>query len=331
MSRFLSTVSARAAVRTAALVLMLILSMSLRPALAESAAAQGKTPTRYKITIPYTTLRGLLPLVPVRLNNKLTTTFLIDTGANMTVVTDKVAQKLGLTPAPALQDGHPLTMLGQPAKFVTLAPCQVGSFLLPNVDMIVVPEQSISSTTGQPVGGIIGSNILGEFSILIDGPRHQMTLWFPAGMTASDLKDAGMEGASVVPLTLPPDTGQFLIPIQLQQGTRVVHETVMLDTGAGPTVISKKAAQQLHLDVVLQHVQLSVRGNFIADAARLTALRIGDIEVTDKLVDYPDSDSSTFPSVLGMDVLADYRVLLDFPSQKMYIQSAMPSVKIKPQ
>ena len=107
------------------------------------------------------------------------------------------------------------------------------------------------------------------------------------------------------------DTGNYLVPVHFHQGKRLVEESL------------------LALDPLSHVAQPSLRGSFAAERARLTALRIGDIEVADKMVEYPSDDHSQFPPILGMDTLAGYRVLLDFPSKRMYIQYAVPSVNIK--
>jgi predicted aspartyl protease len=294
-----------------------------------SALADDKPIQRQSSTFSYTTFDVELPLVQVRMNNKLTGTFLLDTGANTSVVTDKVANKLGLTPQARYKDGKPYTVGGQAVKGITLTPMQIGPVNLAQVAVSVVPERSLSLFS-TPLDGIIGTNILSVFSVFFDFPRHQITLWYPAGLSAEEINNAGFDHASVLSMTSPLDTGDYLVPVQLRQGGRSVQEGLLLDTGGGVTVISKKSARQLGLDPASHTTQPSFRGSFVADRARLTALRLGDIEVEDKLVEYPSDDKSLFPSILGMDTLSGYRVLLDFPSKKMYIQAVVPSLNIKP-
>ena len=42
------------------------------------------------------------------------------------------------------------------------------------------------------------------------------------------------------------------------------------------------------------------------------------------------SDKPDYKTHLGLDVFSGYKVLLDFPAKKMYLQPAVPAVKIGP-
>ena len=65
----------------------------------------------------------------------------------------------------------------------------------------------------------------------------------------------------------------------------------------------------------------SVLGHVVSDdTAPVEAINLGGIEVRDYRVKYPDKKShGDDPVTLGLDVLSGYRVLLDFPAQKMYV------------
>ncbi len=302
---------------------MLVSTISQWPALADN-----QPPPLLKSTFSYTTPPNFeMPLVQVRMNNKLMGTFAIDTGTSNTVVTDKLAEKLGLTPALDFKDGQPYKVEGQLAQGVTLIPMQIANITFTRVDVLVVQEHRLTSVAGQPLNGIIGNNILSLFSIYFDFPRHQMT-WYRGGLASDVLKAAGFERASVLPMTLQPDTDDYVVPVQLRQGSKSVQENLLLDTGGGTTTISKKSAQQFNLTIVANQVQKSFRGNFGVNATQLETIQVGNIEVTNKLVMYPSDDNSSFPSLLGVDILAGYQVLVDFPNKKMYIQSTVPLVKI---
>src|SRR5579872_533799 len=73
------------------------------------------------------------PVISVRLNDKVTARLVIDTGSANCYITDKVADKLGLTPTLVVDaNGHPVPFPGNTtATMIRVARFQVGSLPFP--------------------------------------------------------------------------------------------------------------------------------------------------------------------------------------------------------
>lgn len=113
-------------------------------------------------------------LVPVTLNRAQGATFLLDTGAQYTVVTPALAGRLGLT-VPADAPTKSLTVIGGQkitVPFVRLLLIELGSSRVENVDVgvhTVVPDAPM-------IDGLLGGDVLGRFTMTVDRAARQLRL-----------------------------------------------------------------------------------------------------------------------------------------------------------
>ena len=94
-----------------------------------------------------------------------------------------------------------------------------------------------------------------------------------------------------------------------------------LDTGAGLSSISLKAARQLSLISVQKYSSASVGGAVEINKAYVSAFHVGTSLSKDQQVTYPSQEAAKFPESLGMDFFNSRFVLMDFPQEKMYIMA----------
>lgn len=304
-----------------AILAVLILWGLLAAALPVLAAA---APPQASVTFPYapltvgSTVYGL-PLVQVRVNDAVTGTFLFDTGTNVSLLTDTLAAKLGLTPKPVLKDGHPFQVQGQSAEAVVVSRLQAGALRLNNVQMIVWKEQALVSLAQHPLDGIIGTNIMRFFPVLFDCARSQITIWRPGALTTEELTQAGFADAAAVPLADP--SGDFLYStvVLFQNGSVKRPDTLLIDTGAERTTIANNVAVDLGLQPSGKPESANFLGSsFPAWAATVETLTLGSASLNNVLVGYP-AERVIERKLLGMDALMRFRVLMDFPENKMYL------------
>jgi predicted aspartyl protease len=136
-------------------------------------------PTRLK------TERNAIGSVVVELTvNGVQELWLLDTGANLSVVTKSYAQQIGLKPLPGFgQTGSGITGLENPLQVAVLPPLQIGGATLNNVVVLILEDANLKISLGErsyQINAIVGYPVfqaLGVITFLHDGE-------FEAGDTA---------------------------------------------------------------------------------------------------------------------------------------------------
>ena len=265
------------------------------------------------------------PLVLVKLIDKdHTGTFLLDTGTGPVAITEAMAANLNLKPKPMIVEGKPFLVGGKPVDGVHLTVLQVGQFPV-SADAAVLKDEELSEasgTTGE-VDGILGVNMLGTLAVLFDFSKHEITLRYPGNLTDAEVRQLGFTEPAV-PLAQEEKGAVFTALAQAANGTSHRQDAFVIDTGAAHSRLSYPLAQQLKLTPLQSHASPvpTLSGPINYNVAVLETLRLGRFTIGNHLIAYPDQTGpgQYSPSSLGMDKLSRFRVLLDFPAKKMYLQ-----------
>ncbi len=288
-------------------------------------------PSQQGFIIPITTVKGQgSPLVTVWINDRLSATFILDTGTNNCLISQSLSTKLGLKSAPALlSNGKPLLINGKQFPAVTLDSLRLGGKsgalnIQPlKLPIMVLPAQMLHVSANCVVDGLIGSNLLDEFAADFDFQGNTMTLCYPGSLTAANARFLGFggPGGAVVPLSVSPNEF-YSVPVEMESGKVSRQVNLLVDTGSQITQIPYQAAQDLALTFLGLVPQMGFDGGYNVQQARLPVLMLGETRLTGLLVTYGIMLDHT--PRLGMDILSGYKVLLDFPSKKMYLQPIPP-------
>ena len=126
---------------------------------------------------------------------------------------------------------------------------------------------------------------------------------------------AAPSGAVIVPVQF---AGRAAIVSALLN--RTVTGSLILDTGATSTVISRRLAKVLSIRPIATMMGQTVGGPITAPMARLSSLKIGTAELTDLTVIIHDfSRDPRIEGLLGMDFLGQFRVSLDSQKQLLVL------------
>lgn len=299
---------------------LMLFSGTVPPVRADAPA--GK---RYRTTIPYTPSKYGQIIVQVRLSGGLTGTFLLDTGSGSTCVTDTLAAKIGLSPVPAVgTDGKPVLLYaGKQAQMVTVPLLQMSNFRLLNSPCLVLSQKSLSPLVGQLLDGIPGAGVLTIYPMYFDFLRHQITLFSPSPLTSDELRSVGMEDATGVPVADLTSNNRFAFACStvMTNGNDQVQESLLVDTGGAGTLISEGTARQLKLQPISDsHYSPTLFGNIVVRQAYLPTLFLGSLSVNNLRLRYTPDISEAFRTHIGLDVLSQFRVLLDYKQKKMYLK-----------
>lgn len=291
------------------------------------------------ITVPFTALRSdndLLPhqLITVQIRGDkpspaVFTTFLFDTGTTHCAISSRLAAKLGLSQHPMRQQsGQLLKFNGAVTPSVTVASLDVGTLHVQGFDLAVLPKKQFAIATNQAVDGILGANFWSAFATRIDFTHNQITFITPFAKTlshhalnhdavklsSSEIARMGFKEAMAIPVVL--SQGQPFTLAALGNGRLSTRDLFLIDSGSNGTFLSTRAIQKLGLKTVVMHESTNIYGSSLSAETWLPTLSCFNLKLRDSLV----LSVKGLYSVLGLDVLANYDVLLDFPQQKIYLK-----------
>ncbi len=286
------------------------------------------------------------PLVTARLNKTAEVNFLVDTGSSVSIISDKIAKELGLRLEPAISDdGKPFDLFKKNMLMGRVSTLEMGNFAgveitFSNAALLIVDDKtlnfgSLSRNVGSltHIDGIVGANLLEHFPLLLNAQDHTLLFVYPGNLSPDRLKSLGMTSPYVLPMLrdLLPAAWYSTIKFSNQEST--AEESLKIDTGSGTTIISGQTAKQLKLKSVEQYKIIDYSGEKILDIANVASASVGNLSLSNLAVEYQSDPKISSVPVLGMDVLSGYKVLIDFPAKKMYLQPNTPSVNItvKPQ
>ena len=240
LPEYLSPCCARASLHG---VLLLALVLLGGPCLADA-----PQPPRAKAVIPFTLGPNGGIYVTARLNDKVSATFLVDTGVDSDYLSETVADALGLPSLPATHDGKPLTQGGKALQGVFVPHVALGPFQYPKVAFVLLSPDQLPEMPDHHghVDGILGMPALTPFTILLDFGHSRMTFWSSAGLSASEMDAEGFHPLYTVPITpLPNDPYTWTTPVRFSQGGKTAQQDMIVDTGANRTTVPFAVASQL--------------------------------------------------------------------------------------
>jgi predicted aspartyl protease len=130
----------------------------------------------FHVIIPYTEKLGLRAL-PVKLNGSETTySFIFDTGAGATVVSDKLVKELNLKKIGAIQVTDSRGQ-GRKQEFVVIEELNIGGIIFHNIGAVVMDYDSLSVIPCIGKDGILGINAISLASWTVDNAQKQFDIF----------------------------------------------------------------------------------------------------------------------------------------------------------
>jgi hypothetical protein len=258
--------------------------------------------------------------------------FLIDSGSSISVVDTQLSQRFQLH-----QVAGPEQAAGIGCK-ATVVPEKLPSWSVGGLALrpqVVVSASLPSLAKGQPLAGVIGSDVLSRFgSIRIDYRTQTIGLGQPESTTPTS--NGVLEGP-----TLTPTPATFLRSVRVGAELRIlIHngmvETLapirfdgsgaqlfVVDTGAAVSSVSPLLARSFRLMATRKSVSLS------GFACRLTLAEVrsgrwmlGLASLTPRLIAMLPASGATVNGLLGSDVLSQFgAVVIDYRGARMLLET----------
>ncbi len=289
-------------------------------------AAGGVTQTDVAVVdTPDTSSNGLQQLefdrstrmtVPVSINNSVPFNFVVDTGAERTVISNELGEQLALNSGPKLKLA---TLTG-----ITI----VDSYLLDRLTMSSIEVGGINAPAirREYLGayGLLGIDSLAKHKVKIDFKKQEMSI-LPS-KRRDRYREAG-DGGDVIIVTADRRAGRLVLT-DAQIGD--IKVDIVIDTGAqgtmGNSALRKKLTPSKRRDAYSAVSMRSVTGeSFTGDFTRIKEVTIDNLVINDLPVAIVDDFAFKAlrlhkrPAILfGMDALRMFdRVEIDFANKKV--------------
>lgn len=259
------------------------------------------------------------PIVTVSANGH-AVTLILDTGAERTILTPEVAERIGAQ-RPSIEFQRQVRGItgNLPSHEIELRSFAAGPVAIP-WRRLLVASVNMANVFPTPLDGLLGADVLSDFDVDLDLPHHELTLYEKqtCPTAAPDWR------APYVSLDTGLSRGERLFfPVRLD-GRPL---TGFIDTGSQITAISITAARTLGLSETLLAGDRPVVTQGVA-AARLQSRvhRFEKLEIGAAMISKPemivtDLKLDEADMVLGMDLLASRRLWLSYESRKIFLSN----------
>ena len=298
----------------------------------QSASAQEVTPNdaganfrfaagrRSTLKIPFELDNNLI-FLRARINQSAPLWFLLDTGADVSVVKRSRAESLGLQ----FEGGDGQT--GASGGTVGFSNLKNVVFKLPGADVlnptvVAIPLESAEPRLGRAVDGILGADIFNRFVVEIDYAARLINLY-----DARNFQYSGR--GEIVPLTITENIP--FVKAQIAQTNLAVAEGIFeIDTGANSTVVLNSPFVKAHDGIeppkTIALEGIGIGGATCARLGRLEELRLANFVLKNPLARFSHDEkgelaSREFSGLLGGELLRRFRVIFDYARRRMILEA----------
>ncbi|MFK7954049.1 MAG: aspartyl protease family protein [Ekhidna sp.] len=286
-----------------------------------------KMPNKTKqIQIPFEMHNNLI-VIPITINEFLTLKFIVDTGVETAILTEKLyADLLNLNylreiiiAGPGIVDSIAATV----ANDITFS--LPGGIFGENMNLLVLKEDylKLSENIGENVHGIIGYDIFSRFVVNIDYDEQVLTLTKPSSFK----KPRRAAELSIGIVNRKP-----FLNATITQSDKKASLNMMVDTGAShAALIDYSQINNIPLPQKKIETQLGrgIAGEIPGYIGRMDSLEIDDFEFNDMLVSAPfeGAYNKTIKrgariGTFGGELLHRFNVTFDYSKNKMYLKKS---------
>ncbi len=294
------------------------------------------------------------PFIKIMINGKGPLRFVIDTGASLSVISDKAAERLGIKPV--ARGGNARAVGGSGSFPITYSLLDSIAMGEARIDAVPVYIRTVHTAPDTPederADGYIGLSVLANYAVTLDYQTRQMTL------DRSPIREEppAVKADPATPDAAKPDApisgdivNGFDVPIRSTSGGLASAEThlpnlkgplnFIIDTGATTTVVSKAAVKRYELEA------MKIKGQTIrvigaagiedgVETLGLSALSVNGMRKNNSRAVILDLDAVNETSgfeqhgILGGDYLAHFRVVLDLRRYQFRLTPQSKAIKV---
>lgn len=279
-----------------------------------------------RVEIPFE-LHNNLIVIPVTINEVLTVKFILDTGVETALLTEKTyADILGINYLRKITIAGPgvidsIQALVASHTTLTLHGGVVGS----NMDMLVLEEDylQLSQNIGEDVYGIIGYDIFKRFIVNINYDERKITLYDPAHYRKR-------RSASAIPITI--ERGKPFIKVSIIQNQKKADLEMMIDTGAShAALLDYQYIPEMSIPEKRIQTKLGrgIAGDIPGYVGRMDFVQIASFSFENMLVSAPFEGvynrlikRGARVGTFGGDLMRRFNVTFDYPREMIYLKKS---------
>jgi hypothetical protein len=279
-----------------------ILALACLIALTSGATAQPLA------TVPFRWTPGQIEVAV--LVNGTPATFLLDTGAEYSVVSSRLAQQLGLT----------IEKRGS-AQFADEVTLTMASVVLQRQRVLVMPFESYYAR-GRTIDGLVGYDFFARYVVKIDFKATNLVIFEPAAF-------APPKAAVSVPIEFAGRLPVMRSVLTLETG-KSLDVRLMVDTGASQAVILRYPFTHAHGLFDLGGAP-STAPSLASGVRKLTEIPVHRIRMSKWTFPKPRVQAfaepvgsggyTTSDGLIGNDLLARFTLFVDYPRKRLLLQS----------
>jgi hypothetical protein len=276
--------------------------------------ASGKS----ALKIPFE-LFGNLVLLQVRVNNSDPLRFILDTGADTSVIDAQRAKALRLKPQGKIAgSGGGGTAEATFTKGVAVS---LQGVRLLDQTIYVLPLESLSAL-GRKIDGVIGNDILKAFVVEIAYSAKTINLYEPQSYRYSGV-------GKIIPLMM--DESLLFISASIApEGLAHIEAKFEIDSGSTGAILLNTPFVKNHklLASTPKTVQTNIGG--VGDSAKMLIGRVESLRLGRFLIDHPitrfsqatqgDYASSKYDGLIGGEILRRFKVIFDYSRWQMILE-----------
>ena len=222
-------------------------------------------------------VRESIIVVSLKADNEGPFDFVLDTGADTTIVDARLASKLSLA---SLSHVQQTTLAGTQALTVgTLANLAAGPAQVENLPVLVQDLTELRKMDSR-IEGIAGQDFLSHFNYLIDYRKHSMII-----EQGNEIRSS-LEGD---PVSIEVSSHGMIIASQAQSIGRA-NLRFLLDSGANSVVLVPRASREISLPVQESRSDVTSSGHVELKVGRIRMLIVGSQLFHDLVVALPDNE-----------------------------------------
>jgi len=254
-------------------------------------------------------MRGLMPVVEVKLNGQGPFAFMIDTGAGMQADIDpSVAERLKLPLSGTAINGDPSGQNDREVATANIESLAIGKAEFHNVTAVVRPQRI---TKDYPdVDGILGFALFTEYLLTLDYPAMQVRLARGALPVANGADVLNFEIENRIPI-VDLAIGRIHVPAHVDSGNFVagfiLPEEIVEQLQLQSEAITVGGARSVTNRIQLKQVQLR------------DTIRLGGFEYPQPTIAFPALSETN----LGFKVLRDFVLTFDQKNRRLKLQRSL--------
>ncbi len=276
---------------------------------------------RPSVTIPIE-VRNNLAVVPVSINERGPFYFILDTGVRTTILTEPMLAHLL-----DLEFEESIFIYGLGGEGIVSAALATGvDIRLPgirgeNMNMIVIPEDILrfSEVFGFPVYGILGYDFFKEFAVEINYANERMRLY-------RDQEYRIRRRSEIIPLRLV--NGKPYVEVSIVGENRDTLNTyLLLDLGASHPIYLNRNYIHMSDRTINSFIGQGISGNLMGEVGRIKKIVIGETEIKEPLVFYPDADFLVFydqeiswEGLIGGAIINRFNIIIDYHAEQLVLR-----------